>query len=324
MTKIFRYLPVIAALLSWGSCKKSGSGSANAYTVYASGNSYGTNTNSIATLWENGKQILLGPDAQNYPSGANGLYVQDTDVYVCGTTNTSTSGPSASYWKNGIVQNIGNGIALSIFASGQDVYVAGQPGVSYWKNGVLNTLSQNSGSGMTCNAIVVVGNDVYVAGDGPGAACWKNGVETQLSVDYYLQPSDATAMAISGDDVYVAGYMTDNYHGAPVPVATVWKNGISTPIGLADTNHITSIFVDGNDVYVGGSQLQSDATTYACYWKNGVVHLLTQERFSQANAIFVHDGNVYTAGFIAEGACYWKNTTVTYLKGQKANAIFVK
>jgi hypothetical protein len=324
MIKIYLCLTAIAALLFCGSCKKSNGGSTNAPTVYVAGNSYGVNTNSVATLWKNGAQILLGPDVQNYPSAANGLYVQDTDVYVCGATNGPSGGPLASYWQNGIVQNIGYGIALSIFASGQDVYVAGQPGVSYWKNGTLTTLSQNNGSGMTCNAIVAVGNDVYVAGDEPSAAYWKNGVETQLSVDYYLQPSDATAMAVSGGDVYVAGYMTDNYQGVPVPIATVWKNGISTPIGLADTNHLTSIFVSGEDVYIGGSQTQSGGDVYACYWKNGVAHLVTQERFSQANAIFVLDGDVYTAGFIAEGACYWKNATVTYLKGQKANAIFVK
>jgi hypothetical protein len=100
MIKIYLCLTAIAALLFFGSCKKSGGGPANAHTVYVAGNSYGVNTNSVATLWKNGTQILLGPDVQNFPSAANGMYIQDTDVYVCGATNDGTGDASASYWKN--------------------------------------------------------------------------------------------------------------------------------------------------------------------------------------------------------------------------------
>ena len=72
--------------------------------------------------------------------------------------------------------------------------------------------------------------DVYVAGFGGNVAkVWKNGLTTPLTDG--TKESDAYSVAISGSDVYVAGYESNGTHW----VAKVGKNGVATP--LTDGTH---------------------------------------------------------------------------------------
>ncbi len=129
---------------------------------------------------------------------ANAAFESSSDKYVAGTQNNPITGLAmATYWANGNATNLTEGsvsaaVAVAIFASGNDVYVAGWeqedyyhvgPGFAkYWKNGVPVKLSTVS-SGAT--GIVVWGNDVYVSGwENNGAynvaKYWKNGVPVNL------------------------------------------------------------------------------------------------------------------------------------------------
>src|SRR6185503_7986305 len=96
----------------------------------------------------------------------------------------------ATYWKNGVVNQLTSGVSFAwdIFVSGDDVYTTGSirntgPGVgfvSYWKNSDAVLLGPGLGGGAG-RGIVVVGNDVYVAGVEDNskfvrlAKYWKNG-----------------------------------------------------------------------------------------------------------------------------------------------------
>lgn len=74
--------------------------------------------------------------------------------------------------------------------------------------------------------------------------------------------SAAYSIAVSGNDVYVAGEV-DSIPG--VPIATYWKNG--NPVFLnGGTNFIpTSIAVSGNNVCVAGETAVTDFAATYCF-----------------------------------------------------------
>jgi hypothetical protein len=218
--------------------------------------------------WENGNFSAL-PNVLN--TSTCGIVVNGTDVYITGYTSISESTATAAaiYWKNGVqvsltqnISNVTNAFLNSLFISGTDVYGAGLLAVNYrngqgvyWKNDSLVYLPD-------CympEAIGVVNGTVYVAGLSltQGSAYWVNGTEMPLTDNGYVN-----AMAISGNDVYIAGFT------GGAEQAVYWKNG--QPVMLPNGTSATGIAVSGNDVYVCGNGGNNDAV----YWKNGVIHLL--------------------------------------------------
>lgn len=223
-----------------------------------------------------------------------------------------------------------------------DVYVAGNEfdgknsfGM-YWKNGnpILLTNCTDASS------IVVVGNDVYVAGsDGGTAKYWKNGSPVILGAGY------ARSIAVSGNDVYVCGYTGNAFYGYH---ACYWKNGDITflpentrsddywddyPVSSTDSKAY-SIFISGSDVYIAGQETvvrDGGSGISAVYWKNGDEVYLIKGSFAgskddAANSIFVTGQDIYACGALE--AQYWKNGMSFYLPGSSgittmANSIFV-
>ncbi len=186
-------------------------------------------------------------------------------------------------------------------------YVAG-----YWKNNNFVSLTDGTKDAFA-NAIVVVGNDVYVAGtegdpmtSGKIAKYWKNGVATILSV----QNAEVTGMTIVGTDIYVVGYeigSTLNF------VAKYWKNGVAVNLTDGTKNgYASALQVVGNNVYVVGYEISNSGNFYvAKYWLNGVaVNLSTVTSFAYSLSILGNDvyiaGSAYNTNNILV-AKYWKN-----------------
>jgi len=168
-------------------------------------------------------------------------------------------------------------------------------------------------------------------------AYWKNGV---LSVLSGTAPGQASAVFVSGADVYVAG----NDGSGPV----YWKNG--QPVALSEgtcsgcQTWTNGIFVSGSDVYVAGYQILPQPLVMgpvAVYWKNGTLIALTDgTEGANAQSIFVSGGDVYVGGWEAKTvpaasnssyngnfSMYWKNGTPVDLSdgmyGGSAYSIFV-
>jgi len=189
----------------------------------------------------------------------------------------------------------------------------------------------NSSSQLKNNTIT----DVYVAGwenSSPDSSAvslakyWKNGNAVVLSE----KPSRASFIAVSGNDVYVAGQVAGSNHD----IAVYWKNGVE--IDLTDGSNeagANSIFVQGTDVYVAG---QDGAA--AMYWKNGMPVVLDAN--ATVSNIVVLGADVYVAGWkykttqidsthsvVYPVALYWKNETEVELSDGTvtayANAIFL-
>lgn len=161
----------------------------------------------------------------------------------------------------------------------------------------------------------------------PIITVWKNDVATPLALEGNAFVYETT-MYVTNSDVYVGASV--KRQGSQY-VITIWKNGVATPItdGTNDAL-ISSIFVDGNDVYVGGTEKINGETT-ARLWKNGIVTALTEKRGS-VNSIYIENNNIYAVGDVEidgeDIATLWKNGSPTYYKEAGTfthfNSLYVK
>jgi len=199
-----------------------------------------------------------------------------------------------------LVEGLFDSCAISVFVSGNDVYVAGfdenyENGrdAIIWKNSVAQKLNDCPYQISLAHCVYVKENDVYVTGyayngkDEFGnnmsvAKLWKNGMQQTISKDY----AEAKSVYISGNDVYVA--LTTG--PSTVLRAALWKNG--TIQNLTNEYSIiegpNSVYVSGKDVYVIGGELKRHSNWVAKLWKNGVAQDLTDGKTDAgANSVFV-------------------------------------
>jgi hypothetical protein len=254
----------------------------------------------VAKIWKNGV-------AQNLTDGKNdaealSVCVSGENVYVVGYEKRNIvliPGMSkdimfAKLWKNGEEQklelpdrgaNAEDSKAVSVFVSGEDVYVTGNNGSAYrlklWKNGVAQYLSEENLSTESFS-IFVSGEDVYRAGidmvehKGGGlihnAKLWKNDTEQKLIVRENI--SMANAVFVSNDDVYVVGseYNEESREG----YATLWENGKEKRLSGKYTS-ANSVFVLNNYVYVVGYGSNNEkGEILILLWKNGKEKILAK------------------------------------------------
>jgi hypothetical protein len=309
--------PLLLILLIISSCKKTNPPPNLPFVtdVYVVGYKVINNTTWVGVCWKNGQQVSITSDLN---SEIYAVVAVGPDVYLAGNTSVG-----ATYWKNGNPVYLAKGSVASAYAiavSGNDVYVGGAVYKSgdnygraaYWKNGIETDLTDGKVQAYV-NAIAVSGTDVYCAGQNnlpdngnnaglSVAACWKN--QTIVPLNNALTPSYgsyAKAISISGNDVYVAGYIEFS--------AALWKNGVQQP--LANNNgplgsFAFSVAINGNDVFVGGAYGNE-----AAYWKNGTITNLISGAFmsSGIQGICFYAGDVYMCGAIISTPTYWKNDT---------------
>ena len=278
-----------------------------AHSIYVVGNDVyvAGEENSVvglrAVYWKNGTPVYLTDGHST--ALANSIFVIGRDVYVGGyeIPDNNSVWPVAKYWKNGVGVSLtkgtsdDNGIVYSMYIVGKDVYAAGFRGnghtqiATYWKNGIAVYLS-DSNNVADAQSILVLGNDIYVAGKEEReltggrtvAKYWKNGEGFALTDG--KQYSGANSIYVTNNSVYVCGY---EYSGlTDYSIAKYWKNGIG--VALTDGNQFAnanSICVAGNDIYVAGGE----GDTYnAKLWKNGLAEPLEiSAKISKVVSIFI-------------------------------------
>jgi hypothetical protein len=246
-----------------------------------------------------------------------------TDIYFVGPSTAQTP----TYWKNNIAVHLSSqtGYSFSLAVSGADVYCLGNLNGVYtvWKNGVATPLTTTSVINIngiyTSNELAVSNGDVYVTGAqylGNSiilkATYWKNGSPIDLTDGIHSGSAYATAVYVSGADVYVAGIeeIRDAATGGIINEAPrLWKNGVSMPISIPGNslfNTITSILVTGGDVYLGGQYNGAGAV-----WKNGsMIGTSTYSLAEIVSSIFLYNNtDIYVTGASSSSGnnCYWKN-----------------
>lgn len=269
----------------------------------------------------------------------------DVDIYVLGDEGTEgLNHYQPLYWKNGepyvfnheaAADMIFNRIAIAdnkIYAVGERVYSSSRATAFFEVDGHLEELTESSGFASAKDIYVSDGN-VYVggikneSGSVTSIVYWKNG-ELVTVASGTLGNTSGGSIAVKGNDVYIAGMLDGDL--------MYWKNGASVPLE-GEPGEVTDIAVAGNgDVYVSGYTFGSPDV--AQYWKNGEkIALGTGERASQANAIYIENGDVYVAGWetvprssgsgTVRIARYWKNGEAVDLTDgthpAEANGIFV-
>jgi hypothetical protein len=239
--------------------------------VYVAGYENNGN-NDVAKVWKNGVPTAL-TDGTKW-AGANSVFVVGSDVYVAGYEFNGTNKAFAKVWKNGVPTALTDGTkwaeANSVFVVGSDVYVAGYElngsgnyVAKVWKNGIASSLSESNDNNVA-HSVFASGNDLYVALD---YSIWKNGTTTTLS-DVHLN-----SIYVSGTNVYACG---DGPGVNPITPKVV-KNGVVTSLtdGIKRGESL-SVYAFGNDVYVGGYELNVvGGLPVAKVWKNGVATNLT-------------------------------------------------
>jgi hypothetical protein len=263
-------------------------------------------------------------DSQSHQSQAS------KDVYILGAQYINFP-EIPTYWKNGspVLLADTNLNPESIAVSGSDIYVGGWDRGAitvYYKNNTRNVFDDaifsNASMGLT-----VSGEDIYmtgVANSTATASYWKNNlpveVDWALGAGAQVQSSGtavASAVAVSGDDIYFAGQVVDTIanNRIYVPMAAYWKNG---KINFLDRSAVyaqpTGIAIESSNVYISANKtnyLSADGTftmggsDTAMYWVNGVSVILGA---GYSNSIFVSNGDVYVCGTTLDGsAVYWKN-----------------
>ncbi len=135
-------------------------------------------------------------------------------------------------------------------------------------------------------------------------------------------------VSLSARDVYVAGAKKN----ATVFVAGYWKNGSFTSLGGGTyTSYGQSVYISGNDVYVGGYENNASGKTVAKSWKNGMETSYSNGSYSASiKSVYVNGNDVYFAGYdgssaISRFAKYWKNGVGTVLgtRYSSASSVFV-
>lgn len=262
--------------------------------VYVVGYQLDENYTSRAFISKNNDLHLL----TSQPSRANAVYVNNNDVYVVGIS-TDDIVTTAVYWKNDVLNTIEtNAIPHDICVHNNDIYITGIENGNrpvYWKNSQKNYLpTANYGSGQFSKMrIVFDGNDMYINGDIQQnfggteykAVYWKNGVINYLTNNNLNITT--TGIAVSYGSVYVSGYITDPSSGN---IGVYWKDGVLN--GIYDAFQVTGIKVIGTDVYLSGTDTESNSV----YWKNEVKTLLTNGNYSDNNDIEVVNGNIFNCG----------------------------
>jgi len=142
---------------------------------------------------------------------------------------------------------------------------------------------------------------------------------TALSMTSGMTSAQANAIAVSGSDVYVAGYEENSTSRA----AVYWlNNGAATTLPSGMTiSEANAIAVSGGNVYVAGYQENIAGSGNAVLWVNGTATTLSPPSgmaFADAVAITISGSNVYVAGVAwnndsDESAAVWVNGAATLL-----------
>lgn len=295
-----------------------------------------------ANVENTGATGATGATGSTGATGGTGNSSLASGVYAAGITNLQNNTAQAAIWKNGVptILSTSNSYAIGLATLGSDVYTVGyllpssnQSNLSqpcYWKNALMIKLFNDDNQTGKAKAILVKGNDVYIAGDyaegktGPkNAVYWKNGVKTTLPSPSSGVQATANGIAIAGTDVYVSGTFDDPLN-SNYPSACYWKNGVLISLdntsagtnGSANSGTSAIINVEG-DIYITGTIVtDKSGKCYGVYWKNGVLNKLASTNVAEsASGITTNGTDIYIFGYsggtlLTLKPIYWKNGTL--------------
>lgn len=284
----------------------------------------------VAKYWIDSTTEISLTDTAGEEAQTWDIYVYGNDVYVCGWQKEGGI-MVAKYWKNGtevkLTDGTKNATATNIEIVNGDVYVCGAERgpkwvAKYWKNGIPVPLTDGTNNAFA-NSIFIDGQNVYVSGSEDNGTYdvgkyWVSGGVTSVTSGNSM--GYAYDIEVRNGTVYVAGQ--DN--AGTTLRSRYWVNG--SPTDLGNNVLVTSLAVDGSDVYTCGSTY--GAGNNAVYFKNSSINNLTTGGSGFATDIAISGNDVYVCGRQGTVIKYWKNGEEIVLNQQstfgEARSIFVK
>jgi hypothetical protein len=272
------------------------------------------NTRRISSIVTNGSDVYMAAQAAGYwknksfipMSGVSDiqfLALAGTVVYSAGFDNSA----SLAYWNNGIETNLGSTIGRNLFPF-QGVSAFGITGMAVSTNGALlsGQLFTENEPGSPASAL-----------SGNFGLMWQNsnlqllGHGTLVSLEY----NSTAGIAVTGNDVYVAGRMPDTTYAGGY-----WKNGVWTAINNGAFLPY-AITTSGTDVYISGYIYNSTKTsTQGVYWKNGTLNTINNAL--NATTLAANGSDIYIVGIDgSNNEVVWKNGTVFKVIGPISTSI---
>lgn len=253
--------------------------------VYVVGSQDDSQRRTYPVVWKNQVPMMLTDTTKGEYGVPLHVRMHGDDMYIAGF-GFMDGHTRAAYWKNGKIvflhgtslQDGFNSHLLDVFVDGNDVYAVGaiknaegKYEAHYWKNNVATKLK-----GTYAHSILVKDKSIYITGDFGSGKYWKDGA--YLSADSGADVKNEKTpvyMKIFGDDFYMAG------------IGEYWKNGESVTIATDKIiPAVMDFYVYGDDVYFSGYTHHDDFNA-PCYWKNGVLTLVTDAKHHGAvTAIF--------------------------------------
>lgn len=132
---------------------------------------------------------------------------------------------------------------------------------------------------------------------------WENDKKVMLGDE----PGLVSGIFVEGDDVYMSGFIFQDYHS---PKPCYWKNG--KQYYLPGSGWASSLVFSNSDFYVVGVLLDG-YESYPCYWKNGKLEKLSEKQGSINSVFASKNGDIYYAGTSGTKAAYWKNDEMVKL-----------
>lgn len=258
--------------------------------VYAAGHH-----NLQGVYWKNGVEVQLD-GARHAQRTVHSMAVdhRNGDVYIVGYERiyTGAEGDNTRFidrarcWKNGQQVPLTTSgyssyaIGVAIDYSTGDIYVMGEDEPTakntlpnwYWKNGEPVKIIDDPVP-VAPKSIRILNHEIYITGRANAysgdsreswkydhAAYWCSSKGTVL-LGSGGAPAMASSIAVSGKDIYVAGFENG--------LVKYWKNGVPTVLSKTEEYPETyRMAVDGDDVYVAGWGEQNGDSGIR-YWKNG-------------------------------------------------------
>ncbi len=200
-------------------------------------------------------------------------------------------------------------VSKKVYIAGTQEDNSGNAQPKYWLDSTMNSLNIPGSSEAYVLDMKVVDRNIYLLteesrGQDDYCSVYKNGTRIH---DFRNDSVYITAIAVSGNDVYMAGRFYLN--SPPYYRASAWKNGVL--IYRDNTNletYANEIDISGSNILLSGRGANiSTGVIFGRYWLNGTATNLTDAYELYGGVISGND--VYTCGFTNTNyaPAYWKN-----------------
>lgn len=263
----------------------------------------------------------------------NALAVNGSNVYVGGSFTMAAGGAASrvAQWNGSAWSALGsgvNGTVDELAVVGTNVYVTGgfstaggnaAAGFARWNGSAWSSMSTNT---TVPDCFAVNGTDLYAgvttAGGLPanGFARW-DGAAWSIPGGRGLNAA-VSALAISGTDVYAAGYFT-TAGGAVSDRIAKWNGSTWSALGTGISGgSVLALAVSGANVYAAGSFTTAGGVpaTRIARWNGTTWSALGSGLNDQVNALAISGSTVYAGGFFTTAGgdaalqvAQWNGTT---------------